>query len=265
METSQPREGIEIILPAVTYRLATGTRDLVINGQTFKAMAGNRSGIQIAHLEGRGEVTLSLPAAHPFVAKYMAGGVPPRLVLINIHRKQAGGEVQTMWRGHVASMTFADHVANFSVPSRPIAMLARRLPTFTVGRSCGHILYDSNCRVLRASFQVTTTVVSANGRIVNVASMGVHPDSWAQFGEVLHVLTGERMTIVEQIGTTITVQQPIGEIKTGDAVEVYAGCDHTIGTCRDKFANVPNFGGLPNLPVSNPFFRNGLGRYQSGA
>lgn len=43
-------------------------------------------------------------------------------------------------------------------------------------------------------------------------------------------------------------------INVGDAVTVYAGCDHAVATCFSKFVNVPNFGGLPHLPTVNPYY-----------
>ena len=35
---------------------------------------------------------------------------------------------------------------------------------------------------------------------------------------------------------------------TGDAFTVYAGCDHTQGTCQNRFNNLANFRGFPYVP-----------------
>ncbi len=37
-------------------------------------------------------------------------------------------------------------------------------------------------------------------------------------------------------------------IAAGDAFAVTAGCDKTLSTCRDRFANVANFRGFPHIP-----------------
>jgi uncharacterized phage protein (TIGR02218 family) len=37
-------------------------------------------------------------------------------------------------------------------------------------------------------------------------------------------------------------------IVAGDAFQVVAGCDKSLASCRDKFANVLNFRGFPDLP-----------------
>jgi len=36
-------------------------------------------------------------------------------------------------------------------------VLRRRIPTITGGRMCPHVLYDLNCRIVQASFQLATT------------------------------------------------------------------------------------------------------------
>ena len=39
----------------------------------------------------------------------------------------------------------------------------------------------------------------------------------------------------------------------GQDVDVFAGCDHTVDTCDQKFDNVINYGGWPYVPSKNPF------------
>jgi len=37
-------------------------------------------------------------------------------------------------------------------------------------------------------------------------------------------------------------------IEVGDTFSITAGCDKQFATCRDRFANVVNFGGFPHMP-----------------
>ena len=39
----------------------------------------------------------------------------------------------------------------------------------------------------------------------------------------------------------------------GTEVEVFAGCDHTIATCKTQFDIVVNYGGFAFVPTRNPF------------
>ena len=43
-------------------------------------------------------------------------------------------------------------------------------------------------------------------------------------------------------------QAMLEPIMVGDTFTVTAGCDKTLATCRDRFANVDNFRGFPHIP-----------------
>lgn len=254
IQGSAPREGIEIVFPAFTDRIATGDQDVTINGFLYKASPGQRSEVAIDVASDTKSLQLTIPVGHRTVQRYLQNAVPPRQITVNVWRlQQTSGQFQRVWTGYWTSLSIDGNIAKVLVPARLGFELQRRLPTITVDRSCPHVLYDANCTVNRASFVVTTTVALVEGARITLAASGGVPDQWEQFGELVHVASGERMTISNQIGAVVDIQFPIAELKDGDAVQVYAGCDHGIGTCRTKFINQQNFGGLPQLPATNPF------------
>lgn len=260
VESSEPREGIEIKHGAIAYRLATGSRNQTINGNVFPAAPGERGEVTVTVVADRGGNEITLPVAHTFVQRWLAG--PPALATVVIYRKQPSG-TETYWRGRVERVSVAGRRATLHCDSVFAANMKRKLPTVVVSRTCQHILYDGMCKVDRAAFRQVTTVASFDGNLVTVASVGVWTDQYAQYGEILHLSSGERMVIAGQVGTLLTLQRPIVELRDGDAVHVFAGCQHDILTCRDKFANVVNYGGMPNLPKRNAFIRGGMGVYQT--
>lgn len=253
-ETSQPREGIEIITPATTWRIATGSRDIVIDGQTYRAQPADRGKVGLSFVGETRELEIRLPVSHAFAQRYIAAIVPPRSVLVNVYRKQVtSGSRERIWQGKVTTASVDGHVASFLAPSTSGETITRRLPVLTAGRGCPHVLYDDNCKVPRASFTVTTTVTSHGGAVVTVASVGSIPS--AVFGELIHVASGERMTIFAQSGVgdrALTLQFPIHELADGDTVQIAAGCAHDITTCAVTFENQANFGGAPHMPFDNP-------------
>jgi uncharacterized phage protein (TIGR02218 family) len=125
-------------------------------------------------------------------------------------------------------------------------------------KQCNHVLYDRGCTVARAGFKVTTTA-NASGTTLTLAGIGGNPNGWAKHGDVVRVSDGERRSILEQVGTTVTIDVPFGTFVNGDSVEVYAGCDWLVETCVTKFANVANFGGHPEMPTNNPTAPTGYG------
>ena len=67
--------------------------------------------------------------------------------------------------------------------------------------------------------------------------------------------SAERM-IVSHVGNTITLDRTIPGLDVEDAFVAYAGCDHGPNTCRTKFGNIVNYGGLEFLSVANPYKSN---------
>lgn len=251
VESSAPREGIEIRHGSTVYRIATGSRDIVINGNRFEALAAERSEIEVSTATNAAELEIRLPVSHAFPQRWLGAASPPHSVRVIVWRQQSS-ETEAVWRGVLTTCTVRDHVAMLRGVASTAPALRRSLPTIRTGRTCSHILFDGNCKVARSSFRVSTTVANFNGRGVNVASIGGNPDQWAQGGELLHLPSGERMTISSQVGTAIVMQFPIAEMQDGDAVHVFAGCNRTMTVCAEKFANQANFGGSPQAPTENP-------------
>lgn len=258
VETSIPRDGILFETPALTKRVAIGTRDVEINGATYTALPSTRGELPVALAGEDTDLIIELPITHYIPWRWNLGGIPPLYVNVTVFRKQmTSGEVETIHQGVIESIEYDTRrdVARVRVPSRLVDVHARRLPMFSVGPLCVHILYDANCQVSRNSFRVDATVQSYNGRVITVDSMSGQADDWATWGELLHVASGERVSIGSQIGTTITGQFPIPGIALGDQVQIFAGCAHDIGTCFAKFNNKNRFLGFPQLPTKNIFRR----------
>jgi uncharacterized phage protein (TIGR02218 family) len=263
VEGSRPRDLYTFELPAVTYRLTSAVRDITFDGQTYRAAAIGRENTRIPSVtSGETSIEISMVVTHPLVQRYLRAGIPPSSIAVTVRRLQLTSSAADFeWHGTVKSLSVDGDVAKLHVPSRLSEALIRRLPTLGVGRNCGHVLYDSSCTVNRNAFKVVTTVqgIALDGRTITVAGIGGHPDHWAQFGEFFHIASGERMTVLDQLGTAVTIHLPIVGMQLGDTVEVYAGCGHDAGTCADKFDNLVNFGGMPELPTKNPFLPNGYG------
>ena len=257
IETSMPREGIEITATGMTpSRIATGDQPVIINGNIFMPSPAQRGEITVNGTADPSTIEITLPFSHPYVNRWLRDGIPPQQpITITVYRYQVtSAQYEQVWSGIWLSVGQASkHLAKIVGNSRLGVLLQQPLPVATAARTCPHRLYDPQCTVDKPSHTVTTTVASWNGTNVVVASMGGNPDGWAKFGDLLHVPSGQVMTIGSQIGTTLTLVCPIAELRDGDAVQVFAGCDHSIVTCNVKFANTVNFGGMIALPNNNPF------------
>lgn len=267
---SQPREGILLELPVVTYRIATGTRDIMIGGALYTASPAGHTEIKAAVVgsDGSTDLLVSLPMSHPACQRYMQQGVPPQLITVTVYRTQLADpdeEAVAIWRGDVLSFEIGRHVGTFRVPPRMSRLARRRIPTVTAGRGCPHVLYDTNCKVDRTTASaIGRTVTSINGRKVTFSGT---PGSGQVLrgGDLYHPGSGMRLTIQDHTANVVTLQAPIPGLQFGDLIDLAPGCDHDVATCRDKYSNVANYGGAPNLPVGaiNPFGPTGWGLYES--
>ena len=59
--------------------------------------------------------------------------------------------------------------------------------------------------------------------------------------------------ITDSTAAYIELQFAFEDITTGETMSIFAGCDRTFETCKDKFSNGINFGGCPYIPTENVF------------
>jgi uncharacterized phage protein (TIGR02218 family) len=266
---SRPIELLDIVLPTVTYHIACGPRDVQWGTTLYVASPGSRTALDASQVAGRREMTVTIPVDHPIVSRWLKMGVPPKKVTVTVWQKEERSAlIERLWTGVVSSLGVDGVLAKLSVPARTTDSLARMLPTITSGPTCVHILYDAMCKINRADFLVSTTAILVDGRDVRVdiGDLSRIGNQWTQGGDIVHVASGERMTIAFQTDldptrtlTTLSMENPIPELRSGDAIEVYAGCAHDIITCNQKFGNQPRFFGDPYKPTKNPTLPTGLG------
>lgn len=267
VQDAQPIELYAFTTPTATTYVTTAEKDIVYGGNTYTATPGARSNLTSADVADNAEdLNIELFAAHALPQSY-ANGLPPREVAVVVLRYfAASGFFAQLWSGYVASLSFAGDYATFRVPSGTADALQVQIPSLVCSRLCQHVLYDDFCTVSRAGlthgtpYAVSTTIssISPDGLTLSLAGSPFITDlTFFQHGEILHTSSTERRTITATVNATdaqIQVPFPGGTLHVGDALTIYAGCDHTVATCFNKFANVVNFGGLPYLPRSNVFY-----------
>jgi len=268
---SRPIDLFTISIPGTVFHLTSHVEDVVANvvfsggdtftATTFTALTMSRGPQSVAQdLTGR-ELLLYLPVTHPIVRRFAASGIPAREVLVTMHRlQQSVGVTLQAWQGFACGISCDAHIATIRIPSLTDDAMKVRLPTVRAQRGCNHVLYDAQCQMARTSFQMSTEVALQLGSTLLVSSMGGQPTDFASLGEVLHVASTERRFVLKQTGTTLTLNAPFVGASIGDALLIFAGCDHTQTTCKAKFNNLVNFGGTP-LMNSNikPWAPGGLG------
>ncbi len=138
----------------------------------------------------------------------------------------------------------------------PAAALGRAVIP-TTSPTCRARFCDAACGLNRRRFVQMATVVSV--QIDRVTLSAAPPSNSVQYGS-LRWLDGDACGLTSgifaQSGAELTLTDPVrANILAGAHVEVFEGCDKTITTCQNRFANTINFRGEPYLPGNDALTR----------
>lgn len=260
---SAPRDLYTFVGPNTTYRYTSHVEDVSYGGNTYTALAGlRRSELGHSSIIDPPELTVDLPVTAQVVQDH-AFGRPPRSLTFTLQTYQVvSAAVLERWRGDVGPFAILGRNAKCRIPLLIGDALDVMLPGAYFQALCGVALYSTECGVVRASFDLAATVSSFTGSTLVVSTIGGNPDQWFRAGEVLRDSDGEKRNILDQTGTTLTLDEPFRTLANGNALTLYAGCAHDVQTCHEKFSAVASFRGHPYIGDKNPFitgWRSALG------
>lgn len=247
--------------PLELYRFAQGTRRwtltshveaIVYAGETYVATAIERTAPEIGTDAQRAALALRLPRAHELAAALLAAA-PEETVSLTVYRRHftdPDAETIVFWRGRVATAKLAGSVCELSCEPL-LAVMQRPGLRARYGLLCRHPLYSVGCGAPQNSFRTSGTIQAVSGATLTINAAGTQPNGYFTAG--LLVAGDVRRFIVSHTDTTVVLMQPSPALVAGMAVDLYAGCDHTLETCHARFANSANFGGFPWIPTKNPF------------
>jgi uncharacterized phage protein (TIGR02218 family) len=247
IQGSAPVELYEFVTPVATYRYTSFDTDFTYAANVYTSLAGLvRSSIEVNAATEAQELQVSMPVSTPFIQQNMFS--LPRTITCRVRILQrVSAEAVIAWQGLITNFSISGRTAQVHVPSLMDDALETEIPTVRFQRRCNHFLYDTMCKVLATDYDLATTVGVIAGSVITVAGIGGNPDNWFQNGEVVRTTDGERRLIAKQVGTTLTINYPFRALLPGDALTLFAGCDHLITTCDSKFDNHENFGGHPHI------------------
>lgn len=255
--------------PGAVYRYTPTPLQTAANGKIWQP-------VQIKHSSIVSNGTLDNQVLKVTVRKNVAltqlfRESPPGIVVkLNIYRGYVGeGAYILEWTGRIMSMSIRPGEGEADFNCEPISTSLRNIGLrrkYQLG--CPHVLYGTACKAaMLAHTEVGSIVgvVSANTIDVTLtgAQMGLTPANLiGGFIKITkaNALVDRRAIIkVNSLGGRtyrVFMMSFMGGLETGLNVSLSKGCDHTFAMCRNTFNNVANFGGCPNIPVSNPFTQN---------
>lgn len=228
--------------------------DLSIDSLTYGSIAGftpttleNKSNMSVDNMDVEGQTfPTKITEADLLAGKYDYAEV--EIFLVNYEDLAQGKMV--MKRGRLGEVRL-----NRNFFTAEIRGLTQHLSQ-TIGEvyspSCRAVLGDSRCKVNIASFTHAATVTAVTDNAIFTAGALTQGAGYFVGGEVEWTSgnnDGLKMEVKEFADGQIVLALAMGQsIQVGDTFNAVAGCDKTRGTCINKFSNILNFRGEPDVP-----------------
>lgn len=235
-------------------------RDLAFDGMTFRADSGlsaralqQGTGLSVDNTEALG----LLSDAGLSEADIVAGrfdGAEVRCWRVN----WADPDQRLLqFRGTIGELQ--RNGASFTAELRGLTEALNRPLGRIYQKPCTAVLGDTACRVDLSGpdHSLTLTVAAIEStRVLRLAGAGTAPQGWFRRGR-LTVLDGAaaglhgtiKRDTAQSSQREVELWEPLrAPLAPGDSLRLLAGCDKRFSTCRDKFANLVNFQGFPDLP-----------------
>lgn len=259
METSvydgAPIELYEFDQSGINFWRYTSTDENVTkSGSLYKAIPIARSKLELSRDINRADLRIKMPVNAEFVQQFIS--YPPTNIMnFKLKRYHYGdSEVITTWVGRVVNVEFKNSKTAEVLCEHALTSMQRPTLRYYYQITCPFVLYDEEtCTILAADKRVNATLSAVSGVTLTSGDFGLG-DGYFTGGYV--ELTSGGVTqvrfITDHVGNDITVNLPLPGAVASAAVSAYPGCDHTLITCKDKFANNINYGGFVGIPDVNP-------------
>ncbi|MDP5347411.1 MAG: DUF2163 domain-containing protein [Paracoccaceae bacterium] len=237
-------------------------RDLTFEGMTFRADSGlsaralqQGTGLSVDNTEALGLLSDAGLSEADIVAGRFDGAE------VRCWRVNWADPAQRLmqFRGTIGELQ--RNGASFTAELRGLTEALNRPLGRIFQKPCTAVLGDAACRVDLSApdHSLTLSVATVEGAcILQLAGAGAAalPHGWFRRGRLLVLdgaATGLQGTIKRDSPQgsqrEIELWEPLrAPLAPGDSLRLQAGCDKRFATCRDKFANLVNFQGFPDLP-----------------
>ena len=165
-----------------------------------------------------------------------------------------GGELISLCEGALENVAVTEGKLSMSVDVLPAA--ARQVPCIQTSPECRAVLGDSRCRIDMRKRVHRVTVVAAGAGEIRVDAAETEGFVMGRLRWISGRNCGSEQTILSVDGPNLTLhQRPEFAVAEGDRAIVREGCDGRRATCAERFRNIQNFRGEPDLPGSEILLR----------
>jgi uncharacterized phage protein (TIGR02218 family) len=238
----------------VTIGFTSHDRDILFEGLLLRAVPGmeptsvvERMGFDNGGLDVRGALTSDALSQADIEAGRWDGAA---LTLFIFDWAALAQPAQILAKGRLGTISYSGDVFE-TVFTGANAALQKAVAPIT-SPTCRALFCDAQCGLNRMRFTKQIIAVAKAGDQITLApGTALIPGHFAS-GE-LRWLEGEncglRSAILGNSASTVTlVQPPPNPIASPLGIALVEGCDKTRATCKERFSNMVNFRGEPDLP-----------------
>jgi uncharacterized phage protein (TIGR02218 family) len=207
------------------------------------------SQLAVDNLEVTGQLHIGQITEEDLLAgKY--GFAEVEIFLVN-YRNVAAGKIMQK-RGILGEVTLKNNL--FSAEIRGLTQYLSQTMCEEYAPHCRATLGDKRCKfnLKQDGFTARAVVTSVQNRQTFVAASLTQARGWFAYGYLTWGSgrnEGLKMEVREFADSTVTLVLPMPyTIETGDRFTIVAGCDKSSKTCIEKFNNIINFRGEPDVP-----------------
>lgn len=244
-------------LGSATWRYTSGDTDVILNGYKWSAMPISDDGVKItgeAQTDG-----LTITAPNTIAPVQMFAATPPsQPVMVSIFHYHEGDTEAVL--GYIGELIQVGQPEPGTATLKCDALSASmQRDGLRLGwqRTCPYALYDTlTCKADKTAHMIEATVFEVTGNTVVMQGLGGVADNTLSGGfiEWEHPTRGtEYRGIEQQVASTVAIFGLADGLYYGLKVKAYPGCDRLVRTCANKFNNLDNYGGVPDLPGKSPF------------
>ena len=241
--------------PIYNWTFTSADRDIVYNGELYKAIPIGRSAPEGGKDLNRANLDVELPRDNPLADTFLRY-IGDAVTSVTVYQMETEEDVYVFWRGRVASSKPNKDKLKLECES-VFTSLRRPGLRARYQRNCRHTLYGSGCGLNKEGFKVEGTYSSLIDKTLVTNFAGGYPNGYFN-GGMARAPDGSGRYILSHVGNTIVLSRGLERLEeTGvvneTVVALFPGCNHTRGDCVNKFNNLLNYGGFPWIPNKNPF------------
>lgn len=257
VSSGAPIECYAFVASHKTWRYTSYHKQITVAGAVYDPLPITRTALETGSVI---DSVVTMDFNIPFdseLAKTFCFMISPKTLIVTVRRVHEGDDYATdykvEWIGEIIGTASVDRWATIKTASLLQTKLNSNLASVYYQKVCNHVLYDTRCKVNRASFTASAIVTKIQSQIITVDNMFFPADTLVA-GEMVNTRTGELQGIISNSSNVIRIGYPFFDLVVGDTVELTQGCNHLrLGDCKARFNNVPNYGGYDFIPEVNPF------------